>query len=56
MTYPPVLSLPDLAKPFLVNTNASKAVLGALLVQEGDDSSEHPTHFASETLQKSEMN
>jgi hypothetical protein len=41
----PVISLPDLQKPFEIDINASDYVVGIVLTQHG-----HPVAYHSETL------
>ena len=47
---------PDLDKPFLLETDASKEGLGAVLSQKQDDLCYHPVAFGSRTLTPSEQN
>ena len=52
----PVLVFPDFNKPFLLETDASKEGLGAVLSQKQDDECYHPVAFGSRTLTPSEQN
>ena len=52
----PVLVFPDFDKPFLLDTDASKEGLGAVLSQKHDDGCYHPVAFGSRTLIPSEQN
>ncbi len=54
LTSPPVLSYPDIAKPFILHTDASGKGIGAMLEQEQEDGSRHPVAYASRTLSKHE--
>ena len=51
-----VLVFPDFDKPFLLETDASKERLGAVLSQKQDDGHYHPVAFGSRTLTPSEQN
>ena len=51
----PVLVFPDFNKPFVLETNASKRGLGAVLSQKQDDGCYHPAAFGSRTLTSSEQ-
>ena len=52
----PVLVLPDFDKPFLLETDASKEGLGAVLSQKQDDGHYHPIAFGSCSLTPAEKN
>ena len=52
----PVLVFPDFNKPFLLETDASKKVLGVVLSQKQDDGRYHPIALGSRTLTLSEQN
>ena len=42
-----VLSSPDLGRPFILQTDASDRLVGAVLCQQGDDGKEHPVYYYS---------
>jgi hypothetical protein len=52
----PILILPDGAKPYGMETDASDFVVGAVLLQNGDDLLLHPVAFESCKLNKSQRN
>jgi len=52
---PPVLRLPDVQKPFILQTDASSEGIGAILLQE-EDQIKHPIAFASKKLLRREQN
>jgi len=52
---PPILRLPDFSKEILLQTDASNDGLGAVLLQEEDDT-KHPIAFASRKLLDREKN
>ena len=52
----PVLVFPDFDKPFLLETDASKEGLGAVLSQKQSDGCYHPVTFRSCSLTPSEKN
>ena len=56
ITSAPVLVFPDFNKPFLLETDASKEGLGAVLSQKQDDGHYHPVAFGSRMLTSSEQN
>ena len=51
-----MLVFPDFDKPFLLETDASKEGLGAVLSQNQDDGCYHPITFWSRSLMPSEKN
>ena len=53
---PPVLVFPDFNKPFLLETDASKDGLGAVLSQKQDNGCYHPITFGSHSLTPAEKN
>ena len=52
----PLLAFPDFAKPFLLETDASKEGLGAVISQKQDDGRFHPVTFGSRSLTPAEKN
>ena len=52
----PMLAFADLKKPFLLETDASKYSLGAILQQVQEDGRYHPVAYASHALRGSEAN
>ena len=52
----PVLAFADLKRPFLLETDASKYSLGAILQQVQEDGKYHPVAYASHALHGSEAN
>ena len=52
----PVLQAPDFRKKFILQTDASRIGIGAVLSQVGDDGLEHPVAYASRKLQAAERN
>ena len=52
----PVLVFPNFDKPFLLETDAFKEGLGAVLFQKQDDGHYHPVAFGSQTLTPSKQN
>ena len=52
----PLLAFPDFAKPFLLEMDASKEGLGAVLSQKQDDGRFHPVAFGSHSLMPTERN
>ena len=55
-TTAPVLAFADLKKPFLLETDASKYGLGAVLQQVQEDGRYHPVAYMSRALHRSEAN
>ena len=54
--FTPVLVFPDFDKPFLLEMDASKEGLGAVLSQKQSDGWYHPITFGSHSLTLSEKN
>ena len=52
----PVLSTPDLSKPFTVYVDASGIATGGVLLQEDEHKKLHPLAFISKKLQPAELN
>ena len=51
----PVLAFPDFKKPFLLEMDASRKNLGAVLSQKQDDGRYHPVAYASQTMKETEQ-
>ena len=56
LTSSPALRLPDLSKPFVVQTDASKLGTGAVLLQMDDVGVAHPCAYLSQALVGAEQN
>ena len=56
LTSSPVLQLPDLSKPFFVQTDASKLGTGAVLLQKDDTGVSHLCAYLSQALVGAEQN
>ena len=56
LTTAPVLAFPDFQKPFILETDASGAGLGAVLGQKQEDGSVRPVAYASRSLLRHEGN
>ena len=56
VTKAPVLILPDLSKPFRLETDASQVAIGAVLSQQDQQNQWHPIAFRSRTLNQAERN
>ena len=52
----PLLVFPDFSQGFMMETDASRIGLGAVLAQEVEDGTLHPVAYASRTLQPHEQN
>ena len=53
---PPILAYPDFSKDFIIETDASKYGLGAILSQRQEDRRLHPVAYASRSVSASEAN
>ncbi|KIM67430.1 hypothetical protein SCLCIDRAFT_45053, partial [Scleroderma citrinum Foug A] len=56
LTSSPVLRLPDLSKPFTIQTDASKLGTGAVLLQQDGKGVSHPCAYLSQALVGAEQN
>ncbi|EEB89023.1 hypothetical protein MPER_12935 [Moniliophthora perniciosa FA553] len=52
----PVLVMPDISKPFLIESDASKWATGAVLRQKGTDNEWHPCGYLSHSFNTTERN
>ena len=52
----PILKFPDWLRKFHVHIDALASVVGAILAQPLDDSTDHPNVYASRKLNKAERN
>ena len=52
----PILRAPDLTRPFVLAVDASCVGVGAVLLQEGEDETEHPVSFFSKKLSPAQRN
>ena len=55
-TEEPVLMMPDLTKPFQIETDTSKYATGAVLTQLDLNGDHHPISFISKTFSPAERN
>jgi len=56
LSSPPVLAYPDLSKPLIIKTDASKGALGAVLAYVDDEGNERVIEYASKTFSKTQRN
>ena len=56
VTAEPILSQPELDKPFELEVDTSGFALGAILLQRKDDNKQHPISYYSSTLSEAERN
>ncbi|ESK82014.1 pro-pol protein [Moniliophthora roreri MCA 2997] len=52
----PILVMPDINKPFIIEADASKWAIGAVLRQKGTDGEWHPCGYLSKSLSPTERN
>lgn len=55
VTTEPILVIPNFDKPFLVETDASKFAVGAILSQENEEGKKQPIAFISHALNEQEQ-
>ena len=53
---PPILAYPDFSKDFVLDTDASKHGLGAILSQCQEDNRLHPVPWGSQSISAAEVN
>lgn len=53
---PPILRLPDMQRPFILQTDASGDALGAILSQQDGDGNEYVCQYESKLLKGAELN
>jgi len=56
ISHPPILKLPDILEPFILQTDAFHIGIGAVLFQEDSAGEKRPIAFASRKLQPRERN
>ena len=52
----PILQMPDISKPFILETNTSKWAVGACLMQTNENGQLHPCGYLSHALTTTERN
>ena len=52
----PVLSMPDMTKPFILEMDASKWAIGAMLLQKQEDGQIHPCRYLLHALTQTKRN
>ena len=56
ITKDPVLIHPDLAKPYILETDALGVAMGAILSQQGDEGYLHPVAYMSQSFNTAQAN